>query len=107
MVRSGPIYKLTFQPTPTPADLLSPTTATKHRMAVIRQEGSNGDRELLAAFYAAGFEVWDVNMRDLLDGTVELSSFRGIAFCGGFSYGELSHSCSCPSLMHVSLAFLF
>ena len=50
----------------------------KHRVAVIRQEGSNGDREMLAAFHAAGFEAWDVNMYDLLYGRITLESFRGI-----------------------------
>ena len=88
--RPGPSYKLTFDVQPTPRDLLQ--SLTKHRMAVIRQEGSNGDRELLAAFYAAGFEAWDVNMNDLLQGKVQLSQFRGIAFCGGFSYADVNDS---------------
>ena len=55
-------------------------------MAVLREEGTNGDRELGAAFHAAGFEVWDVNLSDLIQGTITLESFRGIAFAGGFRY---------------------
>ena len=35
---------------------------------MLRQEGSNGDREMLSAFHAAGLEAWDVNMNDLLQG---------------------------------------
>ena len=60
-----------------------------HRVAVIREEGSNGDREMAAAFYMAGFEVWDVNMQDLCNGTTTLDSFRGIAFVGGFSFADV------------------
>ena len=35
---------------------------------MLRQEGSNGDREMLSAFHEAGLEAWDVNMNDLLRG---------------------------------------
>lgn len=53
---------------------------------MIREEGSNGDREMSASLYMAGFEVWDLTMQDLLDGTITIDSFRGIIFPGGFSY---------------------
>lgn len=59
------------------------------RVAVIREEGSNGDREMAAAFMMAGFEVWDVCMQDLLDGRITLDRFRGLAFVGGFSYADV------------------
>jgi len=59
------------------------------RVAVIREEGSNGDREMAAALHMAGFEVWDVNMQDLKTGTVTLAMFRGIVFVGGFSYADV------------------
>lgn len=55
-------------------------------MAVIREEGSNGDREMAASLFQAGFEVWDVTMQDLLNKTVTVDYFRGIIFPGGFSY---------------------
>ncbi len=58
-------------------------------MAVIREEGSNGDREMMAAFHLAGFNVWDVNMQDLSLGQVTLDRFKGIAFVGGFSYADV------------------
>jgi len=59
------------------------------RVAVIREEGSNGDREMAAALHMAGFEVWDVNMQDLKAGTVTLATFRGLVFVGGFSYADV------------------
>jgi len=59
------------------------------RVAVIREEGSNGDREMAAALYMAGFEVWDVNMQDLKTGTATLAMFQGIVFVGGFSYADV------------------
>ena len=59
---------------------------------MIREEGSNGDREMAAAFSMAGFEPWDVNMQDLMDGRVTLDSFWGVAFVGGFSYADVCGS---------------
>ena len=53
---------------------------------MIREEGTNGDREMAAACVQAGFEVWDVTMQDLLDKRVTTDRFRGIIFPGGFSY---------------------
>jgi hypothetical protein len=61
-------------------------------VAVIREEGSNGDREMAAAVYAAGMEPWDITMSDLLAGRASLDSFRGIVFVGGFSYADVLDS---------------
>lgn len=58
-------------------------------MAVIREEGTNGDRELAAAFHMVGFEVWDVCMQDLLSKSISLDIFNGLAFAGGFSYADV------------------
>lgn len=58
------------------------------RVAIIREEGSNGDREMAAAVHAAGMEPWDIHMSDLLAGRASLDSFRGIVFVGGFSYAD-------------------
>jgi len=66
--------------------------ANPFRVAVVRQEGSNGDREMTSAFHQAGFECWDVNMIDLSTGKVDLSGFRGVAFVGGFSYADVMDS---------------
>eukprot|EP00403_Amphidinium_massartii_P040668 CAMPEP_0178433096 /NCGR_PEP_ID=MMETSP0689_2-20121128/32728_1 /TAXON_ID=160604 /ORGANISM="Amphidinium massartii, Strain CS-259" /LENGTH=1332 /DNA_ID=CAMNT_0020055111 /DNA_START=36 /DNA_END=4034 /DNA_ORIENTATION=- len=84
--RSVPPYRLTFVPEPTPQAYL--TSSRKHRVAIVRQEGSNGDREMAASFHMAGFEAWDVHMSDLLEGRVSLDQFRGAAFVGGFSYAD-------------------
>uniref|UniRef100_A0A914D486 Phosphoribosylformylglycinamidine synthase n=1 Tax=Acrobeloides nanus TaxID=290746 RepID=A0A914D486_9BILA len=59
------------------------------KIAIVREEGSNGDREMAAAFMMAGFEAFDVTMTDLLDSINSLDSFNGIAFVGGFSYADV------------------
>lgn len=66
--------------------------AVQVRVAVIREEGSNGDREMAAAVYAAGMEPWDITMSDLIAGRAQLDSFRGIIFVGGFSYADVLDS---------------
>lgn len=63
--------------------------AARPKVAILREEGTNGDREMAAAFFAAGFEPWDVTMTDLAAGRAGLKGFRGVAFCGGFSYGDV------------------
>ncbi len=88
--RKGPQYHLSFEPLPTPGALL--TRENKPKVAIIREEGSNGDREMTSAFYAAGFEPWDLTMTDLLNGEVSLDPFRGLVFVGGFSYADVLDS---------------
>ncbi len=85
---TAPDWRLTFTPGPA-SEPRSAAIATPPRVAVIRDQGSNGDRELAAAFHAAGFEAWDVTMTDLLEGRISLEDFRGVAFPGGFSYGDV------------------
>lgn len=88
--RREPNWKLSF--TPSFTDNKYMLAASRPKVAVIREEGSNGDREMSAAFYASGFEPWDVAMSDLLNGTVSLRDFRGIVFVGGFSYADVLDS---------------
>ncbi len=88
--RKGPQYKLTFIPQDTPEHILN--KEIKPKVAIIREEGSNGDREMASAFYQAGFEVWDVMMTDLLEEKIKLDDFQGIAFVGGFSYADVLDS---------------
>lgn len=83
-------HRLTFDPRPTAPDLL--TRDGKPKVAIIRAEGSNGDREMAAAFYLAGFEAWDITMSDLLEGRVGLDEFRGVVFVGGFSFADVFDS---------------
>jgi len=59
------------------------------RVCILREEGTNGDREMAAAFHMAGCTAVDVTMADLIKGDITLESFRGIAFCGGFSYADV------------------
>ena len=64
-------------------------TGNKPRIAILREQGVNGQVEMAAAFHKAGFEAVDVHMSDLLSGRMDLESFRGLAACGGFSYGDV------------------
>jgi phosphoribosylformylglycinamidine synthase len=63
--------------------------ATRPRVAVLREQGVNGQVEMAAAFERAGFAAVDVHMTDLLSGRTGLSEFKGIVACGGFSYGDV------------------
>ncbi|XP_007126682.1 phosphoribosylformylglycinamidine synthase isoform X1 [Physeter macrocephalus] len=85
--RTGPTYCLppTFPKASVPHEPGGPTP----RVAIFREEGSNGDREMADAFHLAGFEVWDVTMQDLCSGAVRLDMFQGMAFVGGFSYADV------------------
>jgi phosphoribosylformylglycinamidine synthase len=88
--RKGPVFQIPFTPRPTENALLK--GKNRPRVAVIREEGSNGDREMVSAFFLAGFEPWDVTMTDLLQGRITLDQFQGIVFVGGFSYADVLDS---------------
>ena len=90
--RFAPAYSLTFAPSPTPPALLCRPPSAKPRVAVVRQEGTNGDREMTAALWGAGIDAWDVTMSDLAAGRAALSDFRGVVFPGGFSYADVLDS---------------
>jgi phosphoribosylformylglycinamidine synthase len=59
------------------------------RVAILREQGVNGQVEMAAAFERAGFEAVDVHMSDIISGCISLADFHGIAACGGFSYGDV------------------
>jgi phosphoribosylformylglycinamidine synthase len=61
----------------------------KPAVAILREQGVNGQIEMAAAFHAAGFAAHDVHMSDILAGRVSLGDFSGLAACGGFSYGDV------------------
>jgi phosphoribosylformylglycinamidine synthase len=81
----GLSYQLTFDP----RDHLISIPSSRHRVAILREQGVNGHSEMAFAFMNAGFTAIDVHMTDLLAGRVELASFVGLAACGGFSYGDV------------------
>ena len=62
---------------------------SKPKVAILREQGVNGQMEMAAAFTLAGFDAVDVHMQDLLDDNVKLKDFHGLAACGGFSYGDV------------------
>lgn len=69
-----------------------PTTAPRQAMpkaAIIREKGTNGDREMAYSLYLAGFEVKDVTMTDLISGRETLEEVNMIVFCGGFSNSDV------------------
>lgn len=64
-------------------------TDKRPRVAILREQGINGQLEMAAAFDVAGCESVDVTMTDLLAGRADLADFAGLAACGGFSYGDV------------------
>jgi len=63
--------------------------SARPRVAILREQGVNGQVEMAAAFHRAGFTAVDVHMSDLLAGRTRLADFQGLAACGGFSYGDV------------------
>ncbi|MET0718503.1 MAG: phosphoribosylformylglycinamidine synthase, partial [Pseudoxanthomonas sp.] len=80
--------RLGFDPS---QDVAAPYIATgvRPKVAILREQGVNGQIEMAAAFDKAGFATFDVHMSDLISGRVKLDGFKGFAACGGFSYGDV------------------
>ena len=64
-------------------------SGNRPKIAVLREQGVNGEIEMAAAFDAAGFSAVDVHMSDILAARVDLADFVGLVACGGFSYGDV------------------
>ena len=64
-------------------------TGSRPQMAILREQGVNGQIEMAAAFDRAGFDAVDVHMSDVLEGRRTLDEFKGLVACGGFSYGDV------------------
>ncbi len=79
---------LTFDPA---VDVGAPylNVGARPRVAILREQGVNGQIEMAAAFTRAGFDAVDVHMSDVLAGRHDLRDMRGLAACGGFSYGDV------------------
>ncbi|TDK19439.1 phosphoribosylformylglycinamidine synthase [Luteimonas aestuarii] len=80
--------RLTFDPA---EDIAAPyvSTGKRPRVAILREQGVNGQVEMAAGFDQAGFTAIDVHMDDLVSGRVALDGFSGLVACGGFSYGDV------------------
>ena len=80
--------KLTFDPG---EDIAAPFVGrgARPRIAILREQGVNGQIEMAAAFDRAGFAAVDVHMSDIIAGRASLEDFKGFAACGGFSYGDV------------------
>ena len=72
-------------------DIAAPfvNSGAKPKIAILREQGVNGQIEMAAAFTRAGFDAYDVHMSDLMAGRVNLADFKMLAACGGFSYGDV------------------
>jgi len=78
--------KLTYEP----GERISPLfLRNRPKIAILREQGVNGQLEMAAAFDRAGFATVDVHMSDIIGGRIKLADFMGIAACGGFSYGDV------------------
>jgi phosphoribosylformylglycinamidine synthase len=84
----GLSVRLTFDPAD---DVAAPFVGRGARpaIAILRDQGVNGQVEMAAAFDRAGFDAHDVHMSDVIGGRVSLAGFRGLAACGGFSFGDV------------------
>jgi len=81
-------YSLTFSPAEV-FPLERSSLGDRPKVAILRDQGVNGHTEMAWSFMAGGFNPVDVHMTDILSGTLSLSSFKGLAACGGFSYGDV------------------
>lgn len=72
-----------------PMAVISSAGGARPKVAILREQGVNGQAEMAAAFERAGFDAVDVHMSELLEGHRGLDDFAGIAACGGFSYGDV------------------
>ncbi|GAB6141690.1 phosphoribosylformylglycinamidine synthase [Methylosoma difficile] len=63
--------------------------SSRPKIAILREQGVNGHVEMAAAFDRAGFASVDVHVSDIIEGRVSLQDFKGLAACGGFSYGDV------------------
>ena len=67
----------------------SAPSAARPKAAIIREKGTNGEREMAYCLYLAGFDVKDVMMTDLVSGRETLEEIQMIVFCGGFSNSDV------------------
>ena len=68
---------------------LAPSNKRKIKAAIIREKGSNSEREMAFAMHSVGFEVYDIHMTDLIEERKNLEEFQFIAAVGGFSNSDV------------------
>jgi len=83
----GLVPLLTFEVDALDAPFVS--RGRRPRVAILREQGVNGQVEMAAAFTRAGFDAFDVHMTDIAAGRHALGDFQGVVACGGFSYGDV------------------
>jgi len=91
-ILTGNNLKLKHKPCFDPAiNIANPYIKTgKHPLvAILREQGVNGQTEMAAAFNNSGFTAVDVHMSDIIAGRISLAEFKGLVACGGFSYGDV------------------
>ncbi len=82
--------RLTFDPAEdVTAPFIGDRSHQRPRIAILREQGVNGQLEMAHAFNRAGFDAFDVHMSDIIAGRISLADFNGFAACGGFSYGDV------------------
>ncbi len=83
----GLFAELTFDPA---ENITAPfINSSRPKMAILREQGVNGQVEMAAAFDRAGFATVDVHMSDIIEGRHTLDEFQGLVACGGFSFGDV------------------
>ncbi|KAF0475610.1 phosphoribosylformylglycinamidine synthase [Gigaspora margarita] len=85
----GLCYKLSFDPADDVSLPFLKSPSTRPKVAILREQGVNGQVEMAFAFHLSGFTAIDVHISDIISGKVTLEDFKGIAACGGFSYGDV------------------
>ncbi|MBL4775322.1 MAG: phosphoribosylformylglycinamidine synthase [Mariprofundus sp.] len=84
---TGLFADLSFDPRD---DICAPfVQSSRPKMAILREQGVNGQVEMAAAFDRAGFDCSDVHMSDIIAGRISLEDFQGLVACGGFSFGDV------------------
>src|SRR5690606_22669473 len=81
--------KITFEFSAPERPAAGRAPAVRPQVAILREQGVNGQVEMGAALTRAGFKAIDVHMTDILCGRISLAEFRGVVACGGFSFGDV------------------
>ncbi|MFK8077675.1 MAG: phosphoribosylformylglycinamidine synthase [Granulosicoccus sp.] len=81
--------RLAFDPSDSLIEASPSVLSHRPTIAILREQGVNGHMEMAAAFDRAGFDAIDVHMSDLFEGRRNLADFKGLAACGGFSFGDV------------------